>query len=780
MESEKLREKLREEQQEQGRRSAEHHGKRMKWLPRWLQGVLASLVALVVILGACEWMEWPFLRRPLESRLSDTLKREVNLGEQFGVRFLGRLRLHTDLLVLGPPPEGPTLAGQAPALLRASQIRLALPYSTIFAVLRGPKNDASAPPKRLSVTLLDVEQLEANLIRNADGKVNWNLGAPEKRDTGPLRLPEFGRLEVHRGEILLDDAITRTKFKAEVRTLEESAASDGQDLPGKLEVIARGTYRDQPLFAELHSNGLLPLAESGSQTPPVTLRLEMRLGRSSLSFDGSARDVVHLGSLDGKFFLAGPSLAAVGDSLGVTLPTTASFVMDGHTTKEGEIWTANVRALSIGTSRLNGSFRYDPTLPVPKLSGKLGGARLSMPDLGPAIGASPKAAEPRTTTKAPSRTSARAAARKTPRPQTQTVTTTETKDTTRPLAPIEISRRGAVAPGTTRDASSGGTPSAAPSTSTSAPKTRVLPQREFDIPSLAAMDADVAVDLSLFHLGTEQLEQVAPLQARIVLDRQVLTFQDISARTASGDLHGTISLDAREKNPLWRADLRWSGVQLERFFKPRNVAEAEHKHGYISGTLSGHARLHGTGRSTAQMLASLDGDMQLWVRSGRISHFLVEVVGLDVAQGLGMLVRGDDTLPMTCAVGAFEVRDGNVRSQAIVIDTRDSTLSGTGTVSLANERLDLVFRSQPKDISPLTLRTPISIGGTFADPDVRLEKSSIAVKLVAAAALAAITPVAALLALVDLGEPEKKVCQEAIQRVQPVARSTAANARPER
>ena len=47
---------------------------------------------------------------------------------------------------------------------------------------------------------------------------------------------------------------------------------------------------------------------------------------------------------------------------------------------------------------------------------------------------------------------------------------------------------------------------------------------------------------------------------------------------------------------------------------------------------------------------------------------------------------------------------------------------------------------------------------------LRLEKSSIGVRLVAAAALAAITPVAALLALIDVGEPEKEACADAIGR----------------
>jgi uncharacterized protein involved in outer membrane biogenesis len=232
-------------------------------------------------------------------------------------------------------------------------------------------------------------------------------------------------------------------------------------------------------------------------------------------------------------------------------------------------------------------------------------------------------------------------------------------------------------------------------------------------------------------------------------------------------MRGAISLDARRHEPLWNADLRWSGVQLERFVKPRNVTDRQAvKRGYVSGTLEGSAKVLGSGRSTARILGSLEGGIQLWVRNGKVSHFLVELIGLDIAQALGMAVRGDDMLPVQCAIAALDVRQGKANTTAVVVETSDSTLSGSGFVSLADESLGLIFKAHPKDISPVSLRSPVHIEGTFANPEVGLEKTSIGLRLAAAAALAAITPVAALVALVDLGETEKEVCLQAMERMQ--------------
>ena len=50
----------------------------------------------------CEVIEWPFLRHPLESKLSQILERPVRFGDKFGVRLFFSLRAHTDSMVIGP------------------------------------------------------------------------------------------------------------------------------------------------------------------------------------------------------------------------------------------------------------------------------------------------------------------------------------------------------------------------------------------------------------------------------------------------------------------------------------------------------------------------------------------------------------------------------------------------------------------------------------------------------------------------------------------------------
>jgi AsmA family protein len=712
-------------------------------------GVLGAIVLAVVVLGICELVEWPFLRHPLETELARILDRPVAFGDKFGVRLLGSVRAHTDSMTIGPAPaDGPTLvddAGKPRDFMHADSVRLALSYRTLYEQWKG-----TGQP--LAVRLLDVDGLELNLKRNADGHANWQFGAaqPATSASSP-QLPTFERLTVRNGEVRLVDEPLQISADAHVATREGTAraaaiaasgastpqvrvatvgtariagpaplaASGGtaaparqalaidDDTPG-LQVDGKGTYRKAPLLIQLRSSGLLPLAASDSAAAAVPLWLDVRADKTRIRVDGTATDLLHFGGMDATFVASGPSLAAVGDALGVTLPTTAKFATHGRLRKHAKVWEAGIAAMDIGSSRLEGDFRFDTTPDVPVLTGTLGGARLALADLGPAFGAAPPDA-------------------------------------------------GAAA--------------------TNARPGRVIPDREFDIPSLKAMDADVGVRLAVLDLGTPALEPFQPLQGRITLQDGVLNLRDLLARTSAGEVQGLIGLDSRPANPKWNADLRWSGIQLDRFIKTRDVAvrkDADGQRpevGYVSGALGGNAQLKGEGRSSAKLLASLDGTARLWVRDGTVSHILVEAAGIDVAQALGVFVKGDDKLPMQCALAQFDLVDGRLTPQVFVIDTRDTTMLVDGDLSLATESLDLRMTAHPHDFSPLALRTPVKVSGTFTDPHIRPEIKPLAVRGAAAAALSLVNPLAALLALVDFKQKERDVCTAAVSRVRGAAQA---------
>jgi len=260
-------------------------------------------------------------------------------------------------------------------------------------------------------------------------------------------------------------------------------------------------------------------------------------------------------------------------------------------------------------------------------------------------------------------------------------------------------------------------------------------------------------------------------------------------------------LDSAAEPPGWRTDLRlpdvdlagWlrvarkEGSQVDERSAPAKLARERNEaregggpvRSYVTGLLQARLELSGRGSSTAAILGSLEGRARAWVRDGTLSHLGLEVVGLDLAQALGVALKGDESLPLHCAVVALRARDGVLEPEAAVFDTRDTTVTFDGSVNLRDETLALRAVALPKDFSVFALRAPVLVGGTFGEPRIELDKAPIARRVIAGLALGLINPLAALLPFVDPGNPQTGGCAALVER-QRSRRAATADADPSR
>ncbi len=676
---------------------------------------LGLLLAVVAGLVLGEATGWPFLAKPLQRMLSDKLDRRVSFAPDgvanasrptFGIRFIGGLRLQAAQLDIGAPAWS-----AAPHLLLARDVTLDMRYIDLWRAYRG---------EPMRIERLRAARLDAELERLADGRSSWQFAPPPAAGASaaqPLSLPRFGSLQVVSGTLRYRDVPLAIDAEARLSLADSSlvASSPAPAASGTtatvqptsgLQVKASGHYRELPLKIELASSGVLPWVADDSVGVPVPVTLNATVGRANLVFKGSATDALNLGGLNGRFSVRGPSLAAVGDPVGVTLPTTGAFRTEGRLVKQTDIWRVLIDDATVGSSRLNGAFSFDAGRSVPMLSGRLNGTRLLLADLGPVVGTTAATAAPATAL--PATTAASGAS----------------------------TRRGA---------------EPKPVANTAKARGKVLPDRPFDLAALRAMDANVLIDISDVDLNTRLLEPLRPLHGHLQLSGGVLTLRDLDARTADGRLTGALRLDGRGSQAIWNADVRWDGVRLERWVRQ---ARSDGAPPYVSGRLNGQASLQGQGRSTAEILASLKGRTRTQLRDGAVSHLAIEAAGLDLAQSLGVLIKGDDALPVQCAVADLQVEGGVFRPRLMVLDTTDSAVWVDGSLSLKTEALDLRAVVSPKDFSPLTLRTPLRVRGSFANPEVSLDKGPLGRKLATSLLLALVNPLAALIPLIDPGDAE--------------------------
>jgi hypothetical protein len=116
---------------------------------------------------------------------------------------------------------------------------------------------------------------------------------------------------------------------------------------------------------------------------------------------------------------------------------------------------------------------------------------------------------------------------------------------------------------------------------------------------------------------------------------------------------------------------------------------------------------------------------------------------------------------LECFTGEYALTNGLMTTKALIVDTSEATIRGTGDINLADETLDYKLVTKSKHFSIGTLSTPIDITGMLKSPSIKPEAGPLALKAGAAIGLGVLFPPAALLPTIQFGTGETGACQAA-------------------
>jgi len=273
---------------------------------------------------------------------------------------------------------------------------------------------------------------------------------------------------------------------------------------------------------------------------------------------------------------------------------------------------------------------------------------------------------------------------------------------------------------------------------------RVLPDAPLHVERLRQMDADV-------HYRADQVvSRDFPLriaETRLSLKNGVLKLTPVSFTFSRGMLNGDVQIDARKDVPVSDIDVRLTGLRLDQFMPSAGGPPA------LEGEALARAKLHGSGNSIHKAASTADGTLSLVVPRGAVRQAFAELLGINVASALGLLLTNDKSqTDVRCAVANFSAKNGTMWLDQFVFDTDVVTASGEGTVDFKNERVDLAITGHPKKPQLVRVRAPITITGPLMRPVIGVQAGSAIVQGGLAAGLAAVlSPLAAILPFVDPG-----------------------------
>ena len=267
-------------------------------------------------------------------------------------------------------------------------------------------------------------------------------------------------------------------------------------------------------------------------------------------------------------------------------------------------------------------------------------------------------------------------------------------------------------------------------------KTPFLPDTPLKLEGIRK--SDYTVNFHAQHLDTAKLS-FRTVAGKMTIDHGVVTVPHLAGvlvpvTAASpgtppkgepeGKLTARIKFDAKTDTPTAALDLRFADIRLAQFMH-KNPSQPP-----IDGLLQGHLDLTGRGRSLHDIASKADGTVTALLPEGAIRASLAELTGLDFrALGL-MLTKNKEDTQIRCGVASFKAHDGTLTAQTLLIDTDPVLITGSGTIQLDSEALDLELQGHPKQLRVLRLSAPFAVQGTLRHPTISLEKGNRKLKLI--------------------------------------------------
>ena len=271
--------------------------------------------------------------------------------------------------------------------------------------------------------------------------------------------------------------------------------------------------------------------------------------------------------------------------------------------------------------------------------------------------------------------------------------------------------------------------------------------------SLAGFDADLGLTIAELRGAAMPLKNLA---VQATLDDRDLHVASFAVDLPQGHVGGKAGVLARKDPASVQFRLDANRLDLGALLAQLAGTDLLAAHGDVNIDVTG------SGASVRAIMATLNGSASLEVGHGTIRSRYADLIGADVFRQAFAWAQGKSDVALDCIAARFGIHDGVATANGLLMDTDLMTMSGTGTINLATERLDLELVPKPKQTSLLNLATPVDVGGRLAHPTFAPNREALA-KNVALGVATAVNPLFALVPLVlDSGDDNNNGCVAAL------------------
>ncbi|WP_414715828.1 AsmA family protein [Stenotrophomonas sp. CFBP8980] len=447
---------------------------------RWL-AVLVFLLAAILLLIAL-W-DWNWFKGPVERIVQAKTGRALQIGNlDVDLGWVTTIRADSITFANAEWAKQPKMAS-------ADRVEIDV---RVWPLLRG------------SVQLPEIRLTRPDALLQtapkADQAGNWDFMG-ESSGGEPLQLR---RLHIDDGRLQFLDERGRTDIQVAVRSGEPKQV----DAAPPLLVSGKGEWQGNAFTLRGNTESPLELTHSGQ---PFRIHLDGRAGATHAVASGTLINPFQFQTFKLQFRLSGQDMEDLYPLLGIALPSTPPYRLDGQLSRDHQVWQYQKFNGTVGDSDLGGDVKVEVGGERPRLTANLVSKRLDFDDLAGFVGAPPK---------------------------------TGGEETANAEQKAEAARLAA--------------------------KATILPDTPYNLGKLRSMDADVRLRAQRINAPSLPLDD---MDAHLFLDDGLLRLEPLNFGVAGGDIRSTVRMDARRPQIATSLKASVRRVQLGRLFPDAKLAE---------------------------------------------------------------------------------------------------------------------------------------------------------------------------------------------------------------
>lgn len=323
----------------------------------WLAALVLLLLGIAVLLLL--W-DWNWFKGPVERQVEARTGRAFDIGGDFDVDLGSTTVVTAERLQLGNAPWA-----ERPVMAATDRLLLAV---EVWPLLRGD----------VRIAELRLDRPRAFLEKGPGGVGNWVFD-DEPPDDDP---PRFRSLWIEDGHLEVVDAAADTMVELALGSVPAGKDDAAPAITGD----GSGRWQGNPFVVEGRAESPLELRD---RARPYRLDVRASAGETHAHARGTLVDPLRLTDFDLQLALSGADMEDLYPLLGLALPPTPAYALDGHFFRDGNAWHYDDFKGKVGDSDLAGDANVDASGPRPYLRANLASNRLDLEDLGGFIGAPP-------------------------------------------------------------------------------------------------------------------------------------------------------------------------------------------------------------------------------------------------------------------------------------------------------------------------------------------------------------------------------------------------------